>query len=156
MPRGQNPNSKKNLVKSADLSPEERSERARIAGKAPKRKKVKTLRQLAKIVNGSKIKNSSWEDHVRALGITEEEDLINAAVIVAGIFQAAIEGDLRAAEKWEALTAPAERKKRTSSAAAASDPLTRSLMEMAGDLKSDPVPGTGPDADDSGEAQADD
>lgn len=48
MPRGDNPNSRKNLVVSKNLTPEQRRESASKAGKASgeKRKALKTFREL--------------------------------------------------------------------------------------------------------------
>ena len=48
MPRGDNPNSRKNLIRNADLSPKERSERAKKAGIASgvARGSLKSFREL--------------------------------------------------------------------------------------------------------------
>lgn len=152
MPRGENPNSKKNLIKSAELSPEERRERARKAGRAPKRRKPKTMKQLARAIAAAPIQNQKWMEAVKVLGITEDEDLVNNAVIIAGLFHAAVEGDLRAIDKWEQYLAPKDKKpKAAAGTGAARDALSQSLMELAGNLTSDPVPGAGGDGGEAGE-----
>lgn len=48
MPRGQHPNSRKNLIKNSDLSPEERREKARMMGKksGEMRRALKTFKEL--------------------------------------------------------------------------------------------------------------
>lgn len=48
MPRGDNPNSRKNLIKNSDLTPEERREKASMMGKASgeSRRVLKTFQEL--------------------------------------------------------------------------------------------------------------
>lgn len=81
------------------LTPEQRKESARKAGSAPKKKRVKTIRQLAKFINGLPAPYEARK-MMRDLGIPDD-DMTNAAMIVAAVLRSAFEGDLRAVEKWE-------------------------------------------------------
>lgn len=91
------------------LTPEERRERASKAGKAPKRKRVKTLRQLAKMLNDMPAPAGARQ-MLNELGVAED-DMTNAAMVVAAVLRSAFDGDLRAVEKWEKYTGQADDKR---------------------------------------------
>ncbi len=81
------------------LSPEERKESARRAGNTPKTKRVKTIREIAKIINEAPAQKGA-RDGLAKLGL-KNKDMTNAALITAAVFRAAFEGDMKAVEKWE-------------------------------------------------------
>lgn len=80
------------------LTPEQRKINARRAGKAS-RKRVKTIREIAKIINEAPAQKAAMEG-LKNLGLTDK-DMTNAALIAASVFRAAFEGDMKAVEKWE-------------------------------------------------------
>jgi hypothetical protein len=103
------PNSRANLKKGKPFN----AETASKAGKkgAPesnkKQAELKTMSELAKIINKSKVKGEKARKQLETLGI-DDEDMTNAALIVSAIFHAAFEGDMKAVEKWERMTGQAE------------------------------------------------
>lgn len=80
------------------LTPEQRKINARRAGKAS-RKRVKTIREIAKIINEAPAQKAAMEG-LKNLGLSDK-DMTNAALIAASVFRAAFEGDMKAVEKWE-------------------------------------------------------
>ncbi len=84
------------------------TETASLAGKksveAKKQKKEahKTLSNLAKIIAESPTSGKTKEQ-LKKLGI-EDEDATNNAAVVAGVLKAAINGNIKAVEKWEQFT----------------------------------------------------
>lgn len=80
------------------LTPEQRKENARRAGRAPK-KSVKTIREIAQVINQAPAQKKA-QKALADLGI-KDEDMTNAAMIAASVFRAAFNGDIRAIEKWE-------------------------------------------------------
>ena len=80
------------------LTPEQRKINARRAGKAS-RKRVKTIREIAKIINEAPAQKAALEG-LKNLGLSDK-DMTNAALIAASVFRAAFEGDMKAVEKWE-------------------------------------------------------
>lgn len=81
------------------LTAEQRKKNASKAGKAPKSTTGKTIRQLAKIINDAPAQKEA-RNALKKLGL-DDEDMTNAALIVAAVFRAAYEGDMKAVEKWE-------------------------------------------------------
>lgn len=79
------------------LTPEERKENARKAGSAPKH--ACTLKQLAKIINAAPAQEGAKQG-LEKLGLSDEQ-MTNSALIVAAVFRAAFNGDMKAVEKWE-------------------------------------------------------
>ena len=71
------------------------------------RKRNKTLYQMAKVVADAPISSKSAREQLKSIGF-EEEDLCNDAMIVAGVFQSAVAGNIGAVEKWEAMQERAE------------------------------------------------
>ena len=85
----QNENSLNNLIKSAELTPKERSERAAIAGRASveARKRKKQLKECLEILLNSSVgKNENGED------------VSGAEAMATTVFKRALNGDLKA---WE-------------------------------------------------------
>ena len=97
MPRGQHPNSRKNLIKSAELTPKERSARASHAGSAPR--PACTIKHFAKLLNDAPA-NESLKDAMHGLNMPTE-GATNAAGIALAVYQAALNGNMPAVEKWE-------------------------------------------------------
>ena len=81
------------------LTPEKRTENARNAGKTPKNAKIKTIREIARMINDAPA-TAKAKASLAELGI-QDENITNAALIAASVFRAAFEGDLKAVEKWE-------------------------------------------------------
>ena len=82
------------------------SETAREAGKKgakasqAARKRNKTMAQLAKQIAEARVESADIQDQLKELGLTDEE-MQNAAQVVAGVFFHAIKGDIPAVDKWE-------------------------------------------------------
>lgn len=82
------------------LTPEKRKQNARKAGKTPKKKSVITdIRKIAKMINdapaGADLRAALSDANIR------DENVSNAAGIALAVYQAAIDGDIKAVEKWE-------------------------------------------------------
>ena len=92
------------------LTPEQRKSNARKAAQAPRRK-VKTIREIAKIINAAPASNERARQMLFELGI-DDEDMTNAALIAASVFRAAFEGDLKAVDKWERYTGQVQESRR--------------------------------------------
>lgn len=77
---------------------------ARMGGEACQRKikQKKKMAELAKIIAENPASAKSKKD-LKKLGI-EDEDATNTAAVVAAVFNRAIEGDIKAVDKWEKLT----------------------------------------------------
>lgn len=80
------------------LSPEQRKESAIKAAKAPRPKS--NIRRIARMINAAPAGNS-LKNALAMLGIERDENLSNAAGIALAVYQAAINGDMKAVEKWE-------------------------------------------------------
>lgn len=80
------------------LTPEQRKANARRAARRP-RKKTKTIREFAKLINEAPALKEAV-GVLQSLGLNDKE-ATNAAAIAAAVFRAAIEGDMKAVEKWE-------------------------------------------------------
>lgn len=88
------------------LTPEQRMENARRAGIASGESRTSTricdIRQIAKMINEAPA-GKSLQEGLSMLGI-RDDGLTNAAGIALAVYQAAIEGDMKAVEKWERYT----------------------------------------------------
>lgn len=73
-----------------------------IASGVAKRKK-KTLRELASIMAAAPIESKATRKRLAKLGF-EEDDMTNDALVTQALFYKALEGDVKAIEKWEELT----------------------------------------------------
>lgn len=117
------------------LTPEKRKQNARKAGKAPKKnaKRNTDIRNIAKLINDA----PAGQDLMTALAILnlKDETVSNAAGIALAVYQAAINGDMRAVEKWESYVGQIEKEGPEDSVK--EDELSKSLKELAKGLESD-------------------
>lgn len=67
------------------------------------RRKKKTLRELASIIAAAPVDNKATRKKLAKMGF-EEEDMTNDALVTRALFNKALEGDVKAIEKWEELT----------------------------------------------------
>ena len=67
------------------------------------RRKKKTLRELASIMAAAPIESKATRKRLAKLGF-EEDDMTNDALVTQALFYKALEGDVKAIEKWEELT----------------------------------------------------
>lgn len=63
-------------------------------------KKRKTMAQLANVIANSKVQDERMVDALKKIGI-DDEDITGAAMVIAGLYDSAINGNLGAIEKWE-------------------------------------------------------
>jgi hypothetical protein len=107
------------------LTPEQRKANAKRAASRP-RKKVKTIREIARIINEAPAQKAAMEG-LKNLGLTDK-DMTNAALIAASVFRAAFEGDMKAVEKWERYVGQTD---------ATADSGNGVIMDMIADLRND-------------------
>lgn len=103
-------NEESNIAKyQKSLTPEQRKENAQRAAKFPRpRARLNAdIRKIAKQINKAQAP-AELQAALRKLGLEDVENLSNAAGIAIATYQAAIEGDIRAAEKWEKYVGQAE------------------------------------------------
>lgn len=83
------------------LTPEQRKESARNAAKAqrPNLRVNSNIRRIAKMINKAPA-GADMQTALAMLGITDAQ-VSNAAGIALAVFQAAVNGDMKAVEKWE-------------------------------------------------------
>lgn len=79
------------------LTPEERKANARKAARAPRPKS--NIKRIAKMINAAPA-GTDIQTALRMLGLTDV-NVSNAAGIALAVYQAAVNGDMRAVEKWE-------------------------------------------------------
>lgn len=80
----------------------EQGQKGGIASGVARRKK-KTLRELASIMAAAPIESTATRKKLAKMGF-EEEDMTNDALVTQALFNKALEGDVKAIEKWEELT----------------------------------------------------
>ena len=78
-----------------------RSKGGHAAAKA--RRKRRTMAQFAKMIAKAPVTDEDAKEALRGAGI-EDEEMINAALVVFGVYRAAIMGDMKAVDKWQQLT----------------------------------------------------
>lgn len=102
-------NLKKGNKKTEFKAGRKQSEIARKGGIASgeAKRRNKTIYQLAKTVADAPISNKNARAQLESIGIAGE-DLINDAMVVAGVFQAAVQGNIGAVEKWQEMQERAE------------------------------------------------
>lgn len=93
------------------LTPEQRKESAKRAAKTPKKPKapIALIRDIAKKINNAPAPEQV-KDTLAEFGI-ENEEMTVAAAIAFSVMRAALEGDLKAVEKWERYTGQHEDKR---------------------------------------------
>ncbi len=72
------------------------------------RRKKKSMQELAKLIAGAPVSGKSATKALERLGITDTEDMTNDALVTAALFNKALEGDVKAIEKWIELSSDAE------------------------------------------------
>lgn len=82
------------------LTPEQRKANARRAAKSkrPKLTRDANIRSIARVINDAPA-NAALQAALRQLGVNDT--MSNAAGIALAVYQAALNGDMRAVEKWE-------------------------------------------------------
>ena len=78
---------------------------ARKGGKASARarRNKKTMADLAQLIAGAQVQNDNAREALAAAGVSDE-DMTNSALVVFGVWRAAIQGDMKAVDKWQQLT----------------------------------------------------
>lgn len=119
------------------LTPEQRKNSAKKAATAPRKNagRITDIRKIAKMINEA----PAGDDLQTALSMLNinDKNVSNAAGIALAVYQAAIDGNINAVEKWERyvgqteIISPAD--------TAEDDSLSRSLKEMAKNLESDDI-----------------
>lgn len=61
------------------------------------------LSDLAKVFGSARVEKAEYANKLRELGF-DDENLTNNALIVASVFANAVQGDMKAVEKWQELT----------------------------------------------------
>lgn len=83
------------------ISPEQRKKNASKAGASPKKnaRRNADIRKIANLINEA----PAGDDLLQGLAMLniQDENVSNAAGIALAVFQAAINGDMKAVEKWE-------------------------------------------------------
>ena len=94
-----------NLIPFNQRTEKERREIATRAGKASgeARRKKKTIRELASLMAAAPVKSITAKRSLEKLGL-DEENMTNDALVTQALFYKALEGDVKAIEKWEELT----------------------------------------------------
>ena len=67
------------------------------------RRKKKTMRELASLMAAAPVKSITAKRSLEKMGL-DEEDMTNDALVTQALFYKALEGDVKAIEKWEELT----------------------------------------------------
>ena len=96
-----------NLIPSCDRTPSERREIAIKGGIASgeARRAKKTRRELALQIANAQIKNDTIKQMVKVNTGLEDVDITGDAAVVNGLYTAALQGDVKAYDRWEQLTA---------------------------------------------------
>ncbi len=83
------------------ITQEKRKQNARKAGRSPKKnaRRNSDIRSIAKLINAAPA-GSDLQTALAILGI-KDANVSNAAGIALAVYQAAINGDMKAVEKWE-------------------------------------------------------
>lgn len=83
------------------LTPEQRKKSAKKAATAPRKKvgQISDIRKIANMINSA----PAGKDLLTALAMLniKDQNVSNAAGIALSVYQAAIDGDMKAVEKWE-------------------------------------------------------
>lgn len=96
-----------NLIPQSERTKEEQREIARKGGIASgeARRAKKTRRELALQIANAQIKNDTIKQMVKVNTGLEDEDITGDAAVVNGLYTAALQGDVKAYDRWEQLTA---------------------------------------------------
>ena len=100
-----------NLIPQAHtLTVEEASRGGKKSGEA--RRRAKTTRELANLIANSPIKNKKIKDQIQRNFDISDEDMTGNVAIIAGIYNEAVKGSVKAADKWDEWTAVKESERR--------------------------------------------
>lgn len=93
-----------NLIPNTERTPEELREIARKGGIASgeARRRKKSMRELAQKIAESPVASTTGRQVLEELGLGDEE-MVNSALVVAGVLASAQDGNIQAVEKWEEL-----------------------------------------------------
>lgn len=96
-----------NLIPSCDRTPSERREIAIKGGIASgeARRAKKTRRELALQIANAQIQNDTIKQMVKVNTGLDDADITGDAAVVNGLYTAALQGDIKAYDRWEQLTA---------------------------------------------------
>lgn len=142
MPKGVNKDGTNNIAKyNASTTPEQKAAQQRaasaagVAARKKQAKQIKDIKTIAKIVNNAPA-GADLKAALKRLGI-ENENLTNAAGIVLAVYQAALNGDMKAVEKWESYVGQADKSKGGSAA-----PFVQIVCDLPRPTYSAPPPDT--------------
>lgn len=99
-----NPKSLANLAKGSEkheLTADDARKGGQASGEARRRKSG--MAEMARQIASAPIQSPKTRLQLEQMGVTDE-DMTNGAMVVAGVFQAAVKGDVKAVEKWQELT----------------------------------------------------
>ena len=104
-----------NIENLIPLNKRTQRERKEIASKGARacneeKRKKKTMQEMARIIADGEVGGDRARRRLMALGL-EEEDLTNNALVTAGIWENAANGNVKAFEKWQELLAEEENNK---------------------------------------------
>jgi hypothetical protein len=103
------------------------------AGRTKADRERKAMADFAQMIAFSPIQSETAKEQMKKMGLKKPEDLVNQALVVAAIFNAARKGNMVAVEKWQELTDAVLKIQDE----AKEDELTKSLKEMGEILESD-------------------
>lgn len=83
------------------------SARAKAKAKEEKQARIADIRAIARLINTAPM-SADMETGLSVLNV-ENRELTNAAGIAMAVFQAAINGDMKAVEKWESYVGQSEK-----------------------------------------------
>ena len=92
----------KNLRPSEYKLSQEEAKRGGLASAEARRRKA-SMRELARQIATTPISSTKTRAQLENIGI-EDDSMTNDAMVVAGIFQSAVKGNIQAIEKWQELT----------------------------------------------------
>ena len=94
-----------NLIPLDKRTKKEQRKIAAMGGKASgeARRKKKTMRELASLMAAAPVKSITAKRSLEKMGL-DEDDMTNDALVTQALFNKALEGDVKAIEKWEELT----------------------------------------------------
>lgn len=100
----------RNLVPMNKRTKEEQKKIATAGGIASgqARRKKKTMQELAKLVAAAPVTRNSDKKALERIGVLLTEDMTNDALVISALFNRALEGDVKAIEKWIELSSEEE------------------------------------------------
>lgn len=77
------------------------------------KRKAKSMSELASLIAKAPISSPKTKSQLKKIGMENADDLTNQAVVVAAVYMAAAQGDMKAFEQWQKLTENMEKSKDT-------------------------------------------